>query len=116
MIKAGLHHGSNAMKEFVSLGDGPEPTKVWGNTPLFNLIDGRKLLDYCDKHDAAVLGIEGFKIIGDKRIPDLDCIADFSKFTTTSEKFAVSSRRAARHFLDSILNKDIFLEFVFVTL
>lgn len=104
------------MKEFVSLGDGPEPTKVWGSTPLFNLIDGRKLLDYCDKHDAAVLGIEGFKIIGDKRSPDLGCIADFSKLTTTDEKFAVLSRRAARHFLDSILNKDIFLEFVLVTL
>lgn len=104
------------MKEFVSLDDGPEPTKVWGSTPLFNLIDGRKLLDYCDKHDAVVLGIEGFKIIGDKRIPDLDCIADFSILATTGEEFTVLSRRAARNFLDSILNKDIFLEFVLVTL
>lgn len=33
---------------------------MWGDTPLFNLEDGRKLLDFCEVHDAAVLGIEGF--------------------------------------------------------
>ncbi|MBC3205757.1 hypothetical protein HU755_03095 [Pseudomonas sp. SWRI111] len=103
------------MKEFVPLGGGPEPTRVWGSTPLFNLIDGRKLLDYCDEHDAVVLGVEGFKIIADKRIPDLDCIADFSKLTTAGEEFAALSRRSARHFLDTISNKDIFLEFILVT-
>ncbi len=104
------------MNEFVFLGYGPEPTRLWGSTPLFNLSDGRKLLNYCDKHDAAVLGIEGFKIIGDKRVPDLDCIADFSSLVTSGAEFPVCSRKAARHFIDSISNADIFLEFVLVTI
>ncbi|MHC8304903.1 hypothetical protein [Pseudomonas sp. PB3P13] len=105
------------MNEFVFLGYGPEPTRVWGSTPLFNLSDGRKLLDYCDKHNAAVLGIEGFKIAGDKRTPDLNCIADFSALAVIAgEEFPALSRESARHFLDSISNGNTFLEFVLVTI
>lgn len=103
------------MNEFLLLGCGPEPTRFWGSTPLFKLNNGRELLDYCDKHDAAILGIEGFKITGDKRIPDLGCIADFSALTSAGKEFPALSRKAARHFLDSILDVDTFLEFVLVT-
>lgn len=65
------------MNGFVISGEGPKPARLWGEIPLFNLIDGYKLLFFCDEHGAGVLGIEGFKIVGDKRVPDMDYIADF---------------------------------------
>lgn len=65
------------MNGFVISGEGLKPARPWGEIPLFNLIDGYKLLFFCDEHGAGVLGIEGFKIVGDKRVPDMDYIADF---------------------------------------
>jgi hypothetical protein len=107
--------GLNVMNEFVFLGAGPEPTRLWGETPLFNLIDGHKLLVFCDEHDAAVLGIEGFKVIGDKRVPDMDCIADFSALAMTAgELFPAESRKSAKYFLSTISDPDTLLEFVLV--
>ncbi|QXH58835.1 hypothetical protein [Pseudomonas maumuensis] len=103
------------MQEFMFVGVGPEPTRMWGDTPLFNLEDGGKLLDFCEVHDAAVLGVEGFKIVGDKRIPDLDCIADFSSLAVSAGKrFPAASRESARYFLDTISGSDVLLEFVIV--
>lgn len=103
------------MKEFIFLGFGPEPTRLWGGTPLFNLSDSHELLNYCDTCDAAVLGIEGFKIVGDKRIPDLECIADFSALAVAAgEEFPALSRNSARDFIESISDRDTFLEFVLV--
>lgn len=104
------------MNDFILLGCGPEPTRLWNCTPLFDVDDGRKLLDYCDKHGAAVLGIEGFKVVGDKRTPDLDCIADFSALTISGRGFPALSRAAARDFLDSISNVDTLMEFTLVTI
>lgn len=115
MIRIGLPPGIDAMNEFIFLGVGPEPTRLWGGTPLFNLIDGVKLLRFCEEHNAAVLGIEGFKVIGDKRVPDLGCIADFSTLVVAAgENFPEASRKSARCFIDSILDDDILLEFVLV--
>jgi hypothetical protein len=115
MIKIGLHRGSRKMKEFFILELGPKPTKVWGGTPLFSLSDSHELLSYCDYHGAAVLGIEGFKILRDKRISDLDCIADFSTLAVAAgAAFPELSRKAARDFIDSISDCEMFLEFVLV--
>ncbi|WP_042556007.1 MULTISPECIES: hypothetical protein [Pseudomonas] len=103
------------MNEFIFLEKGLEPTRLWGGVPLFNLIDGHKLLVFCDEHDVAVLGIEGFKVVGDKRVPDMDCIADFSALTITArELFPVESRKLAKCFLSSISDPDMLLEFVLV--
>jgi len=103
------------MNEFIFLGAGPEPTKLWGDTPLFNLIDGRKLLIFCEEHDAAVLGIEGFRVVEDRRVPDMDCIADFSALAMTAGKqFPAESRELSKCFLNSISDPNILLEFVLV--
>lgn len=107
--------GLDVIDEFIFLGVGPEPTRFWNGTPLFNSIDGRKLLVFCDEHDAAILGIEGFKIVGDKRVPDMDCIADFSALAiTVGELFPAESRKSAKYFLSSISDPDTLLEFVLV--
>lgn len=115
MIKIGSPPGTDAMNEFIFLEVGPKPTRLWGSTPLFNLSDGIKLLRFCEEHNAAVLGIEGFKVIGDKRVPDLNCIADFSTLIVAAgENFPEVSRKSARSFIDSILDDDVLLEFVLV--
>ncbi|WP_439850253.1 hypothetical protein ACTACG_20470 [Pseudomonas syringae] len=62
-----------------------------------------------------MLGIEGFKIVGGKRIPDMDCIADFSVLVKSAGKnFSAASRDAAECFINSIDDSNIFLEFVLV--
>ncbi|MBR8657336.1 hypothetical protein KDH83_28870 [Achromobacter sp. Marseille-Q0513] len=103
------------MKEFVFSWGSPMPTRMWGDVPLFNLSDSHNMLNYCDENDVAVLGIEGFKIVGKKRIPDLECVADFSSLVTAGEGFPSLSRKSARNFLDSIQDLNVFLEFVLVT-
>lgn len=105
------------MQEFIIAGVGLEPTRIWGDTPLFNLSDGHKLLDFCDRHDVAVLGIEGFKVAGDRRTPALECLADFSALALSAGKeFPALSRKSARYFLDTISDPDTFLEFVLVNI
>jgi hypothetical protein len=103
------------MNEFILQNVDLEPTRLWGDTPLFNLNDGIKLLAFCEKHGAAVLGIEGFKILGGKRVPNLNYIADFSALAVVAgEAFPAASRKAAKCFIESISDGDILLEFVLV--
>ncbi|GFM59940.1 hypothetical protein PSCICG_11000 [Pseudomonas cichorii] len=87
-----------------------------GSAPLFDLSDGRKLLGYCDRHGVVVLGIEGFQVLGDKRVSNYDCIADFSALMITGEEFSTFSRMTAVRFFDFISNMDTFVEFVLVVI
>lgn len=103
------------MKDFDPVEIDLKPTLLWGDTPLYSLRDAIKLLEFCELNDAAVLGIETFKIAGGKRIPDIDFIADFSALVAvTGSKFPAASRDAANVFIKSIGTGDIFLEFVLV--
>lgn len=107
--------GIDLMKDFGLMGIKLEPTLLWGGTPLFSLDDAIKLLGFCEQNDAAVLGIEGFKIAGGKRVPDMDCIADFSTLVAVAgREFPTASREAAKLFIESIADSDVFLEFVLV--
>lgn len=117
MIKVGQHHGTNTMKQFSITNAELEPTRYWGNVPLFNIQDGIKLINFCEKHNIAVLGIEGFKIINDKRVPDLDYIADFSALMMVSgDNFPSVSRISALKFLNTIGNEEILIEFELATI
>lgn len=101
------------MKE-VSIEDLPIiPTLIWGGVPLFNISDGIGLVEYCQKNDLAVLGIEGFEVRGDQRIPDMDCIVDFSA-SLNDEYFVAKSLEASKRILSGLPNGSIFLEFVLV--
>ena len=98
----------------VSVDDLPiTPTLVWCGTPLFDVDDGIKLVDYCKKNNIAVLGIEGFKIKGGKRVPDMDCIVDFSA-SLNEVSFAVKSIEASRIIIESMRGSGIFMEFMLV--
>jgi len=97
----------------VSVKDLPiTPTLMWSGTPLFDVGDGMRLVDYCKNNDIAVLGIEGFKIKGGKRIPDMDCIVDFSA-SLKELNFAAKSIEMSRVIIES-LSGGILMEFVLV--
>lgn len=89
------------------------PALMWDGTPLFDVSDGVKLVDYCKNNCIAVLGIEGFKIKEGKRIPDMDCIVDFSASLSEMD-FAVKSVEMSRLIVEGMSGSKIFLEFVLV--
>ncbi|TFY84987.1 hypothetical protein DYL61_30240 [Pseudomonas nabeulensis] len=84
-----------------------------GRTPLFNVGDGVRLVDYCKNNGIAILGIEGFKIKSDKRIPDMDCIVDFSASLNEMD-FAVKSVETSRIIVEGMSGSGIFIEFILV--
>lgn len=91
------------------------PTKLWGDTALFSILDAFKLLDCCEKYGFSVLGIEGFRVSDGGRVPDMNCIADFSGLLKVSEKeFSKKSISVAREFIKNIPDKNLLLEFVLV--
>ena len=89
------------------------PTLMWGGTPLFDAYDGIRLIDFCKNNEIAVLGIEGFKIKGDKRVPDMDCIVDFSA-SLNEVDFTARSIEASRVIVESMSNRGVFMEFLLV--
>lgn len=98
----------------VSVEDLPiSPTLMWGGTPLFDVSDGVKLLDYCKSKGIAVLGVEGFKIKGDKIIPDMDCIVDFSASLNEMD-FSMKSVEMSRLIVEGMSDSSIFMEFLLV--
>lgn len=103
------------MKEFCLLKCGLESTLIWSGIPLFSVAHSIKLFDYCDVQNLAILGFEGFKILGGKRIPCLDYIADFSVLIKTDvENFPKMSRAAARRFFEEVGDVGALFEFVVV--
>jgi hypothetical protein len=91
------------------------PTRWWGDVALFSVSDGLVLMDYCEKSGIAVLGVEGFRLKEGSRVPDMDCIADFSELAAVSgAEFQERSIFAMKGFLSSMPEEDLFLEFVLV--
>jgi hypothetical protein len=91
------------------------PTRWWGEYPLFSIQDGLLLMEYCAQNGIGVLGVEGFSLEGEYRIPDMDCIADFSKLPDISgSAFQSKSVDTMKKFITSLPMKEIFLEFVLV--
>lgn len=98
----------------VSIEDLPvNPTLLWGGIPLFDAGDGLKLLDYCKDNGIAVLGLEGFKVEGGNRVPDMDCIVDFSAPLSEFD-FAAKSLEASRLIIERMSGSGVFMEFVLV--
>jgi hypothetical protein len=91
------------------------PTTWWRGIALFSLLDAALLLDYCANRGIAVLGVEGFRLEGAQRIPDLDTIADFSELMRISgTSFSERSISAMREFIMLMPEDDVMLEFVLV--
>lgn len=102
------------IKVELSVGDLPIiPTLMWNGAPLFDVGDGIRLIDYCKNNGIAVLGIEGFKVKGSKRVPRMDCIVDFSA-SLNEINFAVKSIEASREIFESMSGSGILMEFVLV--
>lgn len=98
----------------VSVEDLPiTPTLMWNGTPLFNVGDGVRLVEYCKNNGIAVLGVEGFRIKGGRRVPDVDCIVDFSASLNEMD-FAVKSVEASRLVIEGMLGGEVLMEFLLV--
>lgn len=98
----------------VSVEDLPvTPTLMWNGTPLFDVGDGVRLVDYCKNNGIAVLAMEGFKINGSKRVSDIDCIVDFSASLNEID-FAVKSVEASRLIIESMIGSGVLMEFVLI--
>lgn len=90
-------------------------TILWKGIPLFNIQDACKFLDLCEEFNIAVLGIEGFKIINDYRIPDMECIVDFSEIMESmKDDFPKYSRQCSLDFIKNYVNDDVLIEFEIV--
>ena len=86
------------------------PTLRWRNADLFSPADAAEMLDRCEKRGVTVLGIEGFRIGNDQRVPDPTAIADYSALAQARDR----SRRsidAARKFISSFAQTDLLFEF-----
>ncbi len=81
------------------------------------LLSGSELVDVCEEHDLAVLGIEGFLFDNDYVIPQMDLIGDFSP-RGSEEAWPVlrrSCNRAAKFVIKEISGRDdVYLDFVVV--
>ena len=92
----------------------PLPTtyRANGTVGLYDKQTSLKLLDYCYHHNIGILGFEGFLNLGDKYVPDLDWIADFSElFNPESGKSIEESIRLSRNILEKA-PKNILFEFI----
>jgi hypothetical protein len=90
------------------------PTLWWKEIALFNVDDSQLLADCCLKQGIAILGIEGFRIKGNCRSPDMDYIADFSELAAMPKaSFILKTIESARSFFSLIPSGDnILFEFV----
>lgn len=62
-----------------------------------------------------MLGVEGFRLEGNQRIPDLDAIADFSELLSVwGMSFSQRSISAMREFFMFMPQDGVMLEFVLV--
>lgn len=88
-------------------------TLIWNGTPLFDVSDGVKLVNYCRDNGIAILGVEGFKIKDGKRIPDMDCIVDFSA-SLDEQGFAMSSVEMSRIIIEGMRGSGVLMEFLLI--
>lgn len=97
-------------------GDDPlgRPTIRLHGVALFSKTDSYRLLAHCRGHAIAVLGIEGFRLDGVNRIPDMNYIADFSSVLAVSDRGERVGRsiRYGEAFLKLVPREGVLLEFV----
>ncbi|MGF6362616.1 MULTISPECIES: hypothetical protein [Pseudomonas] len=102
------------MGRILSAGAQPvSPTLMWEGIPLFDVSDAIRLIEYCEGNDIAVLGIEGFRIAGDKRVPDMDCIVGFSA-SINEDGFVGKSLEVSKRIIKEVDDLETLLEFLLV--
>lgn len=83
---------------------GVEATRK-GSTILVDRRTAMAVLDICADEDVQVLGVEAFFVTGEKIIPVMDAIGDFSNASSKAE-----SVRDARRFIESIVRQELMFE------
>lgn len=78
-----------------------------GSATLFPSTAAVCVIDFCEENNICILGMDGFRLRGPARIPDMGVIADFSGAS------AVESIRLARTFVNETMQPELWYEFVF---
>jgi len=76
-----------------------------GSITLVDRKAAMAVLDICSDEEIRVLGIEGFSVLGEKIIPAIDAIGDFSCASSKSQ-----SVKDARRFIQSIEQPELMFE------
>lgn len=81
---------------------------------LFDFDNALKMVERYEAEGALILGIEGFYLLGDAIIPEMDAIADYSElcFENDREKFVVFAKKASISFLNANQGRGLWFEFV----
>lgn len=70
------------------------PLKTQGALRLIRREDCGKVIEECQSRNVLILGIEAFKLEGDRVVPDTDLIADFSELA--SKEWNIACLEAVR--------------------
>ena len=84
--------------------------KKVGSLELIALKDVDVFLSAAGTHNVAVIGIEGFRMKGDRAVPDMDAIADFSGLPRDNEMVAATIEDAKR-FIVEVSRPDMYFDF-----
>lgn len=79
-----------------------------GQAELVAAADAVRFLEEVLSRDLCVLGLEGFRVVGDRLVPDMDAIADFSSIAggESSRETVVEALR----FLSNVRESDLFFD------
>ncbi|MCO4857928.1 hypothetical protein MKD49_15675 [Herbaspirillum sp. WGmk3] len=99
----------------ISLDEIGLPTRWIGNVPLFNKNDCITLINYCEQNGFGILGMEGFNLLGNSRVPNMDAIVDFSELMNLDQiNFKEKSVSIARDFVSNFYDAEIEFELVLI--
>lgn len=89
------------------------PVRTHGALRLIRREDCGKVIEACKSRDLLILGIEAFKLEGDKVVPDTDLIADFSELASKQWNVAcLEAVRSAEVYLGEVTGRtDLWLDF-----
>lgn len=76
---------------------------------LIDLAEAPRFLDACLREGWVILGVEGFRIEGDRLSPEMTAIADFSGLCSSRESVG-----EARRFVERMHDSGLKLDFVLV--
>lgn len=89
------------------------PLRAQGALRLIRLQDCSRIVEACKSSGLLILGIEAFRLSGDKVVPDTDLIADFSELASKEWETACleAASSAAAYFSETKNQTNLWFEF-----
>ncbi len=89
------------------------PVRMQGALRLIRREDCEEVIEACKSRNLLILGIEAFKLEGDRVVPNTDLIADYSELVTKDWAAACleASRSAEAYFDEAQSRTDLWFDF-----